>query len=501
MYIYNVQRKKMLLSLSAGSDAIVTIQWSKKPNDLKFACVTTRSLQFWNPADASKKLFKNGTFGAKFTQTRFNCVAFDEDGICYSGGANGGIHIWDQKQDLGLVLKAHAGDVTAVACHQGTLVSTGKDDMLSLFSCEMGEYKFLRRIALDVFHFASSIDILDGKVVVGHDNGVIQTVNVDGTNKQVVQISHHDGESWGLQVIQDKGTFLTSGDDNQFYEYSIADRKCVKKGKVWTMELFGGKDYNTPNMKSTASTLSSYPVYQQSRAIAYSPHHNHVAVSNNYGDVSIFDYNDFSKRITTLKKAKEWNEVIAYSPDGRYMAVGSHDDTIYLYKITEAGEYKHHVTIAMVHSSAIVGIDWSKDSKYLRAVDQAYAKIFYEITEASFEQVTEGSSELVDHTLWETSTCKLGWEVNGVYPPGADGTDINAVDADDSRQLIVAGDDFGSITIYRFPAVKNSHQCIKMTGHSEHVPRARFYNREGGRYIISCGGNDRTYMQWKEVSQ
>jgi hypothetical protein len=67
MYIYNVQRKKMLLTLSAGSDAIYNIQWSKKPNDLKFVAVTSRSLQFWNPADASKKLFKNGTFGSKFT--------------------------------------------------------------------------------------------------------------------------------------------------------------------------------------------------------------------------------------------------------------------------------------------------------------------------------------------------------------------------------------------------------------------------------------------------
>jgi WD40 repeat protein len=97
MYIYNVQRKKMLLTLSAGSDAISSIQWSKKPNDLKFVAVSSRSLQFWNPADASKKLFKSGTFGSKFTQTKFSCASFDEDGICYSGGANGAIHIWDQK--------------------------------------------------------------------------------------------------------------------------------------------------------------------------------------------------------------------------------------------------------------------------------------------------------------------------------------------------------------------------------------------------------------------
>jgi len=50
---------------------------------------------------------------------------------------------------LGLVLKAHAGEVTAVVCSQGTLVSTGKDDMLSVFSVSEGEYQFLRQIALE----------------------------------------------------------------------------------------------------------------------------------------------------------------------------------------------------------------------------------------------------------------------------------------------------------------------------------------------------------------
>jgi hypothetical protein len=42
---------------------------------------------------------------------------------------------------------------------------------------------------------------MDGKILVGHDNGKIQTVNVDGTDKQLIQASHCDGESWGLEVI------------------------------------------------------------------------------------------------------------------------------------------------------------------------------------------------------------------------------------------------------------------------------------------------------------
>jgi hypothetical protein len=51
---------------------------------------------------------------------------------------------------------------------------------------------------------------------------------VDGSDKQMVNVSHCDGEAWGLQIIEDKGTFLTCGDDNQIMEYSIKEKKVVK---------------------------------------------------------------------------------------------------------------------------------------------------------------------------------------------------------------------------------------------------------------------------------
>jgi len=187
------------------------------------------------------------------------------------------------------------------------------------------------------------------------------------------------GEAWGLEILQDKGTFLTCGDDNQICEFSIKDKKVVKQGKVWSMDLMGGKSYETNKIKSTASTMSSCPVQQQARGITFSPKFEHVAVSNNYGDVHILDYNDLSKRITTLYKPREWCEVMVYSPNEEYLAVGSHDDSIYVYKISEQGEYSLHWAITFVHSSAITAMDWTRDSKHLRAVDQAYAKIFYNV--------------------------------------------------------------------------------------------------------------------------
>lgn len=162
---------------------------------------------------------------------------------------------------MGLVLKCHAGEVTSISAQNGTLVSTGKDDMISVFSMKDGEYSFQRHIPLGQYHCASSIDVLDGKIVVGHDNGRIQTVDVSGENLQSVNANHFEGESWGLFTTR-KGTFLTCGDDNNIFEFDIKQKKLVKEGKVWTQELNDGKAYETDKGRSTASTLSKLPSHQ-----------------------------------------------------------------------------------------------------------------------------------------------------------------------------------------------------------------------------------------------
>ena len=144
MSIFHTSKKKAIVTISAGTDAISDIKWSRKPNDLRFAAITSRYIQFWNPADSSKKLFKNGAFGPSFTQTKFNCVAFDTDGVCYSGGANGAVHVWDQRGELGLVLKAHGAECTAVVCLEGKLISAGKDYKLCIHTADKGSFEFVK---------------------------------------------------------------------------------------------------------------------------------------------------------------------------------------------------------------------------------------------------------------------------------------------------------------------------------------------------------------------
>lgn len=52
---------------------------------------------------------------------------------------------------------------------------------------------------------------------------------------------------------------------------------------------------------------------------------------------------------------------------------------------------------------------------------------------------------------------KFEWPVQGIFPieVGTDGTHINSVDTNFSKNLIVTGDDFGLINILNYPCIEN----------------------------------------------
>jgi len=54
-------------------------------------------------------------------------------------------------------------------------------------------------------------------------------------------------------------------------------------------------------------------------------------VAGNDGAVSIRNRYKGAEELHLLKDSTEWIEVMAFSPDGKWLAVGSHDNNIYIY--------------------------------------------------------------------------------------------------------------------------------------------------------------------------
>lgn len=250
--------------------------------------------------------------------------------------------------------------------------------------------------------------------------------------------------------------------------------------------------------------MSSQPPQNQSRSVAYNSATQQLAVANNKGIVTIreIDWNAVdngtpgaldvvSKTLCKKVKKAEWIETMVYSPCKKYLAIGSHDNTIYCYDVKTYQDSKCKKLTG--HSSFITCIDWSQDSKYLRSVCGAYELLFFDI--GKFKRDPSGASNTIEQT-WVDQSCKLGWSVQGIFPSGCDGSHINSVSMSRNQKLIATGDDWGLVCLYKNPALEG-HKSSKFSGHSEHVTNVKF--SDDGKYLWSAGGQDQTVIQWKVI--
>ena len=77
-----------------------------------------------------------------------------------------------------------------------------------------------------------------------------------------------------------------------------------------------------------------------------------------------------------ISKPAEWIEAIEYNSDGTKIAIGCHDNRIWVYNVTDDCKYKG-VCILKGHSSYITALDWSLDSSYIRSTCGAYELLFF----------------------------------------------------------------------------------------------------------------------------
>ena len=92
---------------------------------------------------------------------------------------------------------------------------------------------------------------------------------------------------------------------------------------------------------------------------------------------------------------------------------------------------------------------------------------------------------------WATHTCVCAWENLGVYQPGADAASVQCVDHIRGGTCVAAGDAFGTIALYRAPALGGRAKVYG--GHSgDAVSALRFM--PNGSHLFSCGGS--ALLQW-----
>lgn len=426
LYVYKADGQ-IVYSDKTGPAEIFAICWSKAKGDNRLAIVGQKLIAFWDASNPS--VIKKGTGHGGMT---FSCVTFDTAHACYAGAINGEIVTFEGNSMKGKKA-AHKGIIHTINFVDGKLITGGQDKKLIVWDGAMNPV-----ITIALPAVPRACDLKDGLYAIGMRDGTIALYKGD-KEEQIVMKSHHDGEVWGLDIAGDH--VITSCDDNKIMVWDPKARKNIDIATI--NKVAGGKQ------KYGASSLTSAADNQCARAVCFNPSNGDVAVGLNNGEVHIRSSKNLNDVTKTLKAAERWIEFMAYSPSGEYLAVGTHSNTIVIYSVPDYA-VKGKLT---AHKSSITSLDWSKDSKFIRSVCEAYELLFFKIPECV--QDPSGATNTKD-VEWATQKTKLGWDVDGIFPPYVDGTHINGVDRSEDGKLIITGDDYGLINIFRNPVGKGN---------------------------------------------
>jgi WD40 repeat protein len=477
VFLFDIVTGKSIASSASGPDPVMDISFSHEIKDgtYELATVGKNGVQFftWN----GKALeHKKGIFGSHKMADMWS-VAWLSTGKCVTGSTTGSVYLWDN-HSCTKDIPCHTGIVSAITVGKGLIVTGGKDNQVHIY-----DDHWVKKSSVDVGSNAKGLDInpTNGNVIAGLRNGTIVEID-SASNVKTLMKSHSDGELWGLVICPHTGFVITTCDDNKILVWDSKERKCVAEGII--NEKAGIK----PKTMG-ASTLSPFPPNQMARSVAINPTNGNVAIGLNDGQLSVRESTkEINKVIATKTDAKEWIEAMSYSPCGKFLAVGSHDNNVYVYDVSNS---YHLVSKFHKQTSFITSLDWSTDSKNIQSISGSYELLFSEA--ATGHHLTDGATQLKDEE-WSNWTCKLGWPVQGIFPAGVEGSHINGVDRSKKRDLVATGDDWRLVNVHRYPCL-HGVKPKSYVGHSEHVVRVRFDEKD--EYLYSIGGFDRTLIQWK----
>ncbi|KAB1273028.1 Echinoderm microtubule-associated protein-like 3 [Camelus dromedarius] len=480
--VWDCSRGTKLAEIKSTNDSVLAVGFSPRDS----SCIVTSGkshVHFWTwsggaglPGSGTLTR-KQGVFG-KYKKPKFiPCFVFLLDGDILTGDSEGNILTWGRslsdsrtpgrggaKETYGIVAQAHAheGSIFALCLRRdGTVLSGGGRDrrlvqwgpgLVALQEAEIPE------------HFGAVRAIAEGpgsELLVGTTKNALLRGDLAQGFSPVIQ--GHTDELWGLCTHPFQNRFLTCGHDRQL---------CLWDGEghalAWSIDL-----------KETGLCADFHP----SGAV--------VAVGLNTGRWLVLD-TETREIVSDITDGNEQLSVVRYSPDGLYLAIGSHDNMIYIYSVSSDGAKSSRFGRCVGHSSFITHLDWSKDGNFIMSNSGDYEILYWDV--AGGCKLLRNRYESRDRE-WATYTCVLGFHVYGVWPDGSDGTDINSLCRSHNERVVAVADDFCKVHLFQYPCARAKAPSLVYGGHGSHVTSVRFTHDDS--HLVSLGGKDASIFQWR----
>ncbi|XP_026780185.1 echinoderm microtubule-associated protein-like 2 isoform X2 [Pangasianodon hypophthalmus] len=461
--VWDWQKEKQIADVKCSNDSVLGAVFHPMEANLIVTCGKSH-INFWT-IEGNTLTKRQGLFEKHEKPKYVLCVTFAENGDAITGDSSGNIYIWAKggNRISQVVAGAHEGGIFSLCVlKDGTLVSGGgKDRKVVLWDHEY--HKQNEMVVPEAFGPVRTL--AEGKqeeLFVGTTRNAILQGSFSGALIPIVQ--GHTDELWGLDVHPSTEQFVTCGQDKQVHLWDVTSHQ-----PLW-----------------------SKTIEDPGRSAGFHPSGTVLAVGTMTGRWLVLD-TETRDLISMHTDGNEIISIVKYSPDGAYLAVGSHDNFVYIYAVTENGRKYSRVSKCTGHSSFVTHLDWSTNSQYIVTNSGDYEILYWEAS--SGKHIT--SAEVVRNLEWATSTCVLGFSVFGIWPDGADGTDINAVCRSNNRGVLASGDDFGKVRLFSNPCSQPRAPSHVYGGHSSHVTNVAFLHDDS--QLISTGGKDTSILQWALV--
>ncbi|XP_033102726.1 77 kDa echinoderm microtubule-associated protein-like isoform X3 [Anneissia japonica] len=461
MSVWDWSREKKLCESKTIQEPVLAAEFHPLSSNQIITCGKSH-IYFWT-MDDGKLTKKSGIFEKHDKPKYVLCIAFADNGDVISGDSNGNIYIWGKGNSRiqYAVTGCHEGPIFSLCTlKDGSVLSGGGKDR----KIKQWDRNYSSTSETVIPEATGPVRVLcQGKgedIYVGTTRNAILHGDIGGDFVPIVQA--HTDELWGLAVHPTQALFLTCGHDKSII--------------MWDSE--------------THRPLWTKTIDDSCQSAHFHPSGEVFAIGTTTGRWIALDTQS-RDLVTVHTDGNEQHDIVRYSPDGNYIAIGSHDNYIYVYAVSENGRKYSKVGKCSGHSSYVTHLDWSADSTSLQSNSGDYEILFW--TAATCKQITSSSS--MKDTEWATYTCTLGFPVTGIWPEGSDGTDINSVARNNNSTILATGDDFGKVNLFKYPSSRPKSSCNSFSGHSSHVTAVQFFNDNSK--LISTGGKDMSCIQWK----
>ncbi|XP_004644355.2 echinoderm microtubule-associated protein-like 2 isoform X1 [Octodon degus] len=461
--VWDWAKEAKVVDSKCSNEAVLVATFHPTDPTLLITCGKSH-IYFWSLEGGSLNK-RQGLFEKHEKPKYVLCVTFLEGGDVVTGDSGGNLYIWGKggNRITQAVLGAHDGGVFGLcALRDGTLVSGGgRDRRVVLWG---SDYSKLQEVEVPE-DFGPVRTVAEGRgdtLYVGTTRNSILQGSVNTGFSLLVQ--GHVEELWGLATHPSQAQFVTCGQDKLVH--------------LWCLE--------------SHQPLWSRTIEDPARSAGFHPSGSVLAVGTVTGRWLLLD-TETNDLVAIHTDGNEQISVVSFSPDGAYLAVGSHDNLVYVYTVDQGGRKVSRLGKCSGHSSFITHLDWAQDSSCFVTNSGDYEILYWD--PATCKQIT--NADAVRNVEWATATCVLGFGVFGIWSEGADGTDINAVARSHNGKLLASADDFGKVHLFSYPCCQPRALSHKYGGHSSHVTNVAFLWDDS--VALTTGGKDTSVLQWRVV--